>query len=110
MDNFVTREEHNEFAKRVDEDKKETHRRLESLENTVRGLAELPYIVKAIKENQEKSMATTDKALAKIEELEKRPVNTFNGVKQALLNSLASAIAALLVSGITAIIVYGLVK
>lgn len=110
MDGFLTREEHNEFAKRIDAENARQNARLDILENTVRGLAELPIIVKAIKENQEKSMEATSKALDKIQALEQRPVTTFNGVKQALLNAIASAVAALFVSGIAAIIVYGIVN
>ena len=70
MEDAITRKEHEEFAKRIDEENHRQNRRIDALEETVRQISELTATVKELAVNMKNMLTEQEKQgdrLAKIE-------------------------------------------
>lgn len=70
MEDAITRKEHEEFAKRIDEENHRQNRRIEALEETVRHISDLTATVKELAVNMKNMLTEQEKQgdrLAKIE-------------------------------------------
>lgn len=72
MDTPITRAEHNEFAKRVEENKERTDKRLEMLEQSMERFSTLVVSVEKLATNMESMAAEQKSQNAKLEKLEER--------------------------------------
>lgn len=102
-ESYITRREHDEFAKRIDAENERQNKRIEILEKTVKDMAELPMLVKQISKNQ-------DKQLVELEAIKNKPMQTLNATKQSIINTIVNLIATAIVSGVAASIVASLIK
>lgn len=100
---YISRSEHNEFAKRIDEENKRQNKRLDELEKIVKSLADLPITVKQIKENQEKQ----EKLLT---DIYNKPTQQLKTAKQTIINTICSTLTTGLITGAALLIFYGLIK
>lgn len=102
-DDYITRLEHNEFAKRMEDEHKRQNHRIDELEAIVKALGSLPETVKQIRENQEKQ----EKIL---EDIRNKPAERVNTAKQTVINTICSTLSQALIIGVVALIMYGLMK
>lgn len=102
-ESYITRREHDEFAKRIDAENARQNNRIEMLEKTVKDMSELPMLVKQISKNQ-------DKQLVELEAIKNKPMQTLNATKQSIINTIVNLIATAIVSGVAASIVANLIK
>lgn len=100
-ENYITRLEHNEFAKRVDEKFIQQDKHIEEIDKVVKSMGDLPITVKQIIKNQEKQ----EKLL---EEIKNKPAEQINSAKQTLINSVVSTLSQALLLGMMALIMFGL--
>lgn len=100
---FITRLEHQEFAKRIDEENHRQNKRLDALEAAVKDMAQLPLLVKSISEKQ-------DKQIAELEAIKNKPIKTLTDTRQSVINAIVNLVATAIVSGIAASIMANLIK
>lgn len=100
---YITRSEHNEFAKRLDDENKRQNRRIDELEKLVKSFADIPITVRQIKENQEKQETL-------LRDLINKPVSQINTAKQTIINTICSTLTTGFVAGLIGLIIYGLAK
>lgn len=93
MEDYITREEHKEFAKRMEADNHRQDKRIEVLEENVRQIGALTVSVEKMAssvENMAKELGNQGERLA---ELEKVPGRNWDTLKSGLLGALATAVA-----------------
>ena len=72
MDDMISRKEHEEFARRMEDEHKRTSHRLAELEETVRQIGELTASVEKLAVSVESMAKSQTKQEARLEELEGR--------------------------------------
>ncbi|MCM1419700.1 MAG: hypothetical protein NC202_13080 [Roseburia sp.] len=72
MDEFISRKEHTEFSRRIDEENNRQNRRIELLENTSREMNALASSVEKLATNMESMVKGQEKQDARLEALEGR--------------------------------------
>ena len=93
MEDYITREEHKEFAKRMEADNHRQDKRIEVLEENVRQIGALTVSVEKMAssvENMAKELGNQGERLA---ELKKVPGRNWDTLKSGLLGALATAVA-----------------
>jgi uncharacterized protein YoxC len=85
MDNPISRAEHEEFVRRMDDEHKRINHRITLVEDKTDTLAKLTASVESIAESV-KTLTT------KVAELEKKPAENWNTVVKAALTAIGSAL------------------
>jgi len=100
MDDFITRAEHNEFVKRMEEENKRQNNRITSAENSLEVCKELASSVERLAEN----MASMKEELAnqgtRLQTLEKKPGDRWETVLKTALTTIVSSLAAMVFAAI----------
>lgn len=92
MDEYLTRAEHNEFAKRVEEEQVRQNHRLTSLEDSVSNIQRLTISVEKMSVNMEHMANKQGEMSKKLDELESEPADNWKTVKSAIIGAIASGI------------------
>lgn len=103
-DEFVTKAEHDEFARRLDEENNRQNHRIAELENTMQQLSALTISVERMAvsvENMAKELGNQGDRLAAIES---KPLKTLGDFKSGVIGAIASAIGCGIVAYIVSII------
>ena len=74
--NYVSRQEHNEFARRIDEENTRQNRRIQLLEDNVRQINALTVSVEKMAVNMGNMLEEQKKQGKRLEELEKEPAES----------------------------------
>ena len=98
MDDIVTRAEHEEFVKRIDERDKRQDKRLELLEENVKQLGSLTASVEKLAMSMDRMCKEQEKQGIRLEELESRPVRHINSITSTARTALITAAITSLVS------------
>ncbi len=102
MDDFITRAEHAEFVKRMEEENKRQNNRITSAENSLEVCKELASSVERLAEN----MASMKEELAnqgtRLQTLEKKPGDRWETVLKTALTTIVSSLAAMVFAAIIA--------
>ena len=102
MDDFITRAEHTEFVKRMEEENKRQNNRITSAENSLEVCKELASSVERLAEN----MASMKEELAnqgtRLQTLEKKPGDRWETVLKTALTTIVSSLAAMVFAAIIA--------
>nr|DAM87258.1 MAG TPA: hypothetical protein [Caudoviricetes sp.] len=102
MDDFITRAEHAEFVKRMEEENKRQNNRISSAENSLEVCKELASSVERLAEN----MASMKEELAnqgtRLQTLEKKPGDRWETVLKTALTTIVSSLAAMIFAAIIA--------
>lgn len=102
MDDFITRAEHTEFVKRMEEENKRQNNRISSAENSLEVCKELASSVERLAEN----MASMKEELAnqgtRLQTLEKKPGDRWETVLKTALTTIVSSLAAMIFAAIIA--------
>jgi len=92
MENMITRQEHEEFARRIDAENERQNRRLSLLEESVRQINDLTISVKEMAVNMGNMLAELQKQGERLEKLEKEPADTWKNVKTTIITGVVSAV------------------
>lgn len=102
MDDFITRAEHTEFVKRMEEENKRQNNRITSAENSLEVCKELASSVERLAEN----MASMKEELAnqgtRLQTLEKKPGDRWETVLKTALTTIVSSLSAMVFAAIIA--------
>lgn len=111
MEEFVTRREHDEFSKRIEESLKRTEKRVDELHGVVEELRTLPIMVRQIRDLQETSLISmresNSKLNARMDEIEKAPLKDVNEAKKTVIQTVVKVVVEALVIGLLLIIAGG---
>lgn len=104
MDDFISRREHAEFAKRIDAEKDRQNKRISELEDAIKQYMTLTLSVEKMAIVLEQMVKEQKKQGERLEELEKAPSKNWNTIKASILSAIGGALGAAIISAI----VYGL--
>lgn len=102
--NYITRQEHEEFARRQDEENNRQNRRIQLLEDNVRQINSLTVSVEKMAVNMENMISEQKRQGDRLEELEKEPAETHRQVKVAVLSSVIGTAAGAIVMALISLI------
>lgn len=97
---YITREVHNEFARRIDEENERQNLRLNSLEEGLKGMTQLTISVERIATTLE-TMVTELKAQGqRLDEIEKKPAKRWDVVVTGAISALVGAFISAALAGV----------
>ena len=103
-DEYITRQEHLEFAKRQDAENERQNRRIQLLEDNVRQINELTVSVKEMAVNMGNMLKELEKQGERLEALEKEPAETTKQIKQAIITAIIGTVVGAVVTAIIMIL------
>lgn len=92
MENFIPREEHNEFCKRMEEEHKRINRRLSSLEETTRQINDLTISVKEMAITMKSMLEEQKDQGNRLETLESRDGENWRNTIKYIATAIVSAV------------------
>lgn len=95
---YITREEHKEFARRLDAEEERQNRRLELLEENVQELQRTNITLERLTNNVEIMAKELSKQGERLENLEGVPAKDWNTLKAGIIGAIAAAIGGGLVT------------
>ncbi|MCI8490950.1 MAG: hypothetical protein HFJ04_12070 [Lachnospiraceae bacterium] len=98
--NYITRQEHEEFARRQDAENERQNRRIQLLEDNLRQINALTVSVEKMAVNMENMLAEQKRQGDRLEELEKEPAETNRQIKLAVITSVIGTVAGAVVMAI----------
>jgi len=114
MEEYLTRREHDEFARRIDDSMRRTEKRVDELHTFVEELRTLPIMVRQIRDLQETSLISMRENNAKLnnrmDEIEKAPLKDVNEAKKTMIQTVVKVVIEALVIGLMIVIAGGIVK
>ena len=114
MEEYLTRREHDEFARRIDDSMRRTEKRVDELHSFVEELRTLPIMVRQIRDLQETSLISMRENNAKLssrmDEIEKAPLKDVNEAKKTIIQTAVKVVVEALVIGLLIIIAGGVIK
>jgi len=101
---YVSRQEHNEFASRIDEENARQNRRLQLLEDNVRQINALTVSVEKMAVNMGNMLEEQKKQGKRLEALEKEPTESYKHIKMAIITSVISTIVGALIGAVVVLL------
>lgn len=98
--NYITRQEHEEFARRQDAENERQNRRIQLLEDNLRQINDLTVSVEKMAVNMENMLAEQKRQGDRLEELEKEPAETNRQIKLAVITSVIGTVVGAVVMAI----------
>lgn len=98
MDEPITRAEHTEFVKRMEDENHRQNRRITKVEDDVRDLQQLTANVARIAESNEKMVDEMGKQGKRLDALESKPAENWYTVIKSILTGIGAAIAVAVVA------------
>ena len=99
MDDFITKAEHNEFARRIDEENDRQNHRITILETGQAQINELVSSVKVLAVNMDTMSKELQKQGEKLNEIESRPAKRWEPVVACILTGIVGFLLNMLLSG-----------
>lgn len=100
MDNYITRPEHDEFMKRMEEEHHRLNKRITILEESVRKFTELTLSVNDLANSMKQMLEEQKEQGKRLEKLEDVPAKNWNTVKVAILTAIGTAIGTGIVAAV----------
>ena len=100
MENCIARAEHEEFAKRIDAENTRQNRRIEALEQSVDRFGRIASSVERLATNMEGMLREQERQGERLDKLEGKPGENWNGMVKSILAAIGSAIGGGLVVAI----------
>lgn len=100
MENAITRQEHEEFVRRIDAENSRQNKRLELLEENVRQINALTVSVEKMALNMENMLDVLEKQGKRLENLEKEPIETNKQIKSTIVTTIVSVVIGAVVTAI----------
>lgn len=101
---YITRQEHTEFAKRVDDENRRQNKRIDQLEGNSQAINELALSVKEMAINMGNMMVEQKKQGERLEKLEQEPLETGKQIKQAIIQTIVGTVVGAVVTAIIMIL------
>lgn len=105
--NFLTIQEHKEFARRIDDENTRQNRRLSALEDNVKEIHGLTVSVERMAVNMENMLLAIEKQgnlieaqSNRIDQIEKEPANNYKQIKMTIITAVISAIVGAVVGAV----------
>lgn len=108
MDTPITRAEHEEFRRRIDEENKRQDKRIGLLEESTRQIGALTVSVEKLAQSIEVMVKEQERQGQRLEQLEREPAEEHKKNKRAVINCIISAVIGAIVSGVTTWLVTGI--
>ena len=102
MDTPITRAEHEEFKKRLDDENKRLSRRIDDLKSTLDKYIDLAVRVNTLANRLKALTDEVGKQNDRIDDLENKPTENWNAIIRSILTGVGSAIAVAVVAMIAA--------
>ena len=90
--NYILRQEHDEFARRIDAEDERQNRRIFLLEETVRQINDLTVSVKEMAVNMANMLEELKKQGERVDKLEREPAEAHKQIKMVIITAVISAI------------------
>lgn len=103
---YIGRREHDEFAKRMEEEHTRQNKRITVLEKAFEQQNKLVLSVEKMALTMQQMVTEQQKQGERLEELEKVPIKNWNTVKSSILSAIGGALG----TAIIGLIVFGLTK
>nr|DAM60997.1 MAG TPA: hypothetical protein [Herelleviridae sp.] len=100
MPEYITREEHEEFRKRMEDEDHRQNRRIEIAEESIRQISDLTASVREMAVNMGNMAEQMGKQNDRLDVLEKEPVNQFHTIRTAVLTAIITCVATAVVSAV----------
>ena len=97
---FITREEHKEFAARIDAENERQNKRLSDLESTVKEIGKLTTSVEKMAVSMNGMVEEQKRQGARLDEIEKKPAKRWDTVISAILTGIVGILIGLISAGI----------
>lgn len=104
MENCITRQEHEEFTRRIDAENGRQNKRLDLLEKNVAQINSLTVSVEKMALNMENMLEVLEKQGKRLEALEKEPVETGKQIKSAIITTVVGTVIGAAVTAIIMIL------
>lgn len=112
MEEYISRVEHEEFRRRMEDEHHRQNHRIENLEENVREISSIAVSVEKLATNmegmlkeQERQGQALDKQSKRLDTLEKEPADTWQRIKVKMLDTTVGLIAGALATGAVIMIV-----
>lgn len=106
MENYITRTEHEEFAKRIDAENHRLSKRISSTEDAIKQITNLTINVNRLADNMAQTLGELQKQGERLEQLENLPLKNWNNLKTAIITAAGTAVG----TGIVTTIINNLMK
>ncbi len=97
---YISRQEHEEFARRQDAENERQNRRIQLLEDNLWQINALTVSVEKMAVNMENMLAEQKRQGERLEALENEPIETYNQVKTTVITSLIGTIVGAAVTAV----------
>lgn len=97
---YISRQEHEEFCKRLEEEDKRQNRRIEVLEKTFDEIHAMSKSLVVMCEKMTSMSKSLDTLQEKVDVLEREPVDTWNKVKNAIIAAVVSGIIGIIIGNL----------
>lgn len=94
MDDTISRAEHNEFVKRMEEENHRQNKRLDTLEKSVESFGRIAGSVDRLADNMQNMTDELARQGSRIEKIERKPGDNWNTIIKSVLTGIGSSIAA----------------
>ena len=101
MDNFITRAEHEEFAKRMEDEHNRQNRRITLLEDNIKLTQELTLSIEKMAISMKCMLDEQKRQGERLEALEGVPKKNLDALKFAIIGAIGTAIGAAFIAAIT---------
>lgn len=93
MENFITRQEHEEFTRRMDAENERQNKRIGLLKENVRQINDLTISVREMAVNTGNMLEEQKKQGERLEKLEREPAETNKQIRQAIITTIVGTVA-----------------
>lgn len=103
-EDYITRKEHEEFARRQDAENERQNRRIQLLEDNVREINALTVSMEKMSVSMENMFLEQKKQGERLEKLEQEPAETTKQIKQAIITAIVGTVVGAVVTAIIMIL------
>lgn len=114
MDNMLSRQEHEEFAKRVDAENERQNKRIGLLEDSIRQMNTLTISVEKMAVNMENMLSAIErqgilieKQSNRLDSIEKEPAETSKQIKTTVITTITSTVVGAIIGALLMILQKG---
>lgn len=100
MDQYISRPEHEEYARRMDAEHVRQNKRISHLEENVEALQKLAMSVERLADNMQRMLEEQERQGKEIDELKEEPAKKWKSAQTALMNAFLGAIGTAIAGGI----------
>lgn len=100
MGEYISRVEHEEFCKRLEEENRRQNHRIDELEKTTQEIHTMSKSLVVMCEKMNTLNESMDTLKDKVEVLEHEPIDTWNKIKGAVITAIASGLVGIIIGNL----------